>query len=278
MTDDAVSLWGGGIKVGRAPANGELLIGNGSGFNLANITAGAGATVTNTAGGIQISATGTGIGTVTATSPLASSGGSTPDISLSGVVGVANGGTGRSSLTANNVILGNGGSAVQFVAPGASGNVLTSNGTTWQSTAPAGGYTLIQTNSTASGATSDFTSIPSGFTMLMLVFDNVSAATTSTSLQIALSTNNGSSYGSATSITGSLANTISLYGYFNIIGYNINSFIKIGGGALFFTTNGVNQTSPALNLSSTPIGVVNAIRVLYSSGNFDSGSISLYGL
>ena len=56
---------------------------------------------------------------------------------ISGTVAVANGGTGASSLTANNVILGNGTSAVQVVAPGTTGNVLTSNGTTWQSTAPA---------------------------------------------------------------------------------------------------------------------------------------------
>lgn len=46
------------------------------------------------------------------------------------------GGTGRTSLTNNNVILGSGTSAVNFVAPGTSGNVLTSNGTTWQSTTP----------------------------------------------------------------------------------------------------------------------------------------------
>lgn len=51
------------------------------------------------------------------------------------VLGVTSGGTGQSSLTANNVILGNGTSAVQFVAPGTTGNVLTSNGTTWASTA-----------------------------------------------------------------------------------------------------------------------------------------------
>ncbi len=51
---------------------------------------------------------------------------------------VANGGTGATSLTANNVILGNGTNAVQFVAPGTSGNVLTSNGTTWASSAPTG--------------------------------------------------------------------------------------------------------------------------------------------
>lgn len=52
-------------------------------------------------------------------------------------VDAAHGGTGQTSLTANNVILGNGTSAVQFVAPSTSGNVLTSNGTTWTSTAPA---------------------------------------------------------------------------------------------------------------------------------------------
>ena len=50
---------------------------------------------------------------------------------------VSNGGTGATSLTANNVILGNGTSAVQVVAPSTSGNVLTSNGTTWVSQAPA---------------------------------------------------------------------------------------------------------------------------------------------
>jgi hypothetical protein len=59
---------------------------------------------------------------------------------------VANGGTGATTLTANNVILGNGGSAVQFVAPGTSGNVLTSNGTTWQSTTPAAGISLSADN------------------------------------------------------------------------------------------------------------------------------------
>jgi len=47
----------------------------------------------------------------------------------------SSGGTGQSSLTANNVLLGNGTSAVQFVAPGSSGNLLTSNGTAWTSAA-----------------------------------------------------------------------------------------------------------------------------------------------
>jgi hypothetical protein len=57
--------------------------------------------------------------------------------SLTSPVTVALGGTGATTLTANNVLLGNGTLALQAVAPGASGNVLTSNGTTWQSTTPA---------------------------------------------------------------------------------------------------------------------------------------------
>jgi len=56
---------------------------------------------------------------------------------VTGTLPVANGGTSLATLTANNVILGNGTSAPLFVAPSTSGNVLTSNGTTWQSTTPA---------------------------------------------------------------------------------------------------------------------------------------------
>ena len=56
---------------------------------------------------------------------------------VTGTLPVSNGGIGASTLTANAVLLGNGTSAVQTVAPGANGNVLVSNGTTWVSQAPA---------------------------------------------------------------------------------------------------------------------------------------------
>jgi hypothetical protein len=65
---------------------------------------------------------------------------------VTGTLPVANGGTGATTLTANNVLLGNGTSAPLFVAPGSSGNVLSSNGTTWTSTPPtAGGLSYIFT-------------------------------------------------------------------------------------------------------------------------------------
>jgi len=59
---------------------------------------------------------------------------------VSGTLPVANGGTGAATLTSNNVLLGNGTSALQAVAPGTTGNVLTSDGTTWTSAAAAGGF------------------------------------------------------------------------------------------------------------------------------------------
>jgi hypothetical protein len=70
---------------------------------------------------------------------------------LSATLTVSSGGTGAATLTANNVLLGNGTSALQVVAPGTSGNVLTSNGTTWTSAAASGGgatLTATTTNTT----------------------------------------------------------------------------------------------------------------------------------
>ena len=54
-------------------------------------------------------------------------------VSLTTPLGAASGGTGLSTITANSVMLGNGISTVQTVAPSTSGNVLTSDGTTWSS-------------------------------------------------------------------------------------------------------------------------------------------------
>ena len=71
-----------------------------------------------------------------------------------GTLPVASGGTGATTLTANNVILGAGTSAVTFVAPSTTGNLLTSNGTTWTSAAaPSSTPTTAQVLSATAGAT-----------------------------------------------------------------------------------------------------------------------------
>jgi hypothetical protein len=64
-----------------------------------------------------------------------------------GITAVNVGGTGATTLNAEAVVIGNSTNAVKFVAPGTTGNVLTSNGTVWLSQAvavAAGGLSGIQ--------------------------------------------------------------------------------------------------------------------------------------
>jgi hypothetical protein len=87
------------------------------------------------------------------------------------VLGVTGGGTGLSTLTANNVILGNGTSSPTFVAPGTTGNVLTSNGTTWVSSSNAPEFTSgtrMTFNQTAAptGWTKDTSTDNAGFRLV----------------------------------------------------------------------------------------------------------------
>jgi hypothetical protein len=135
----------------------QLDVANGSKVMVVTDGAGAGAAVLNAnpteVGGTVTSVGGTGtVNGITLTGTVTSSGNLTLAVltllrgtlgsvdltsQITGTLPVANGGTGATTITANNVVLGNGTSAVQTVAPGTTGNVLTSNGTTWQSTAPA---------------------------------------------------------------------------------------------------------------------------------------------
>ena len=119
----------------------EITITNGSKAMVVTDGAGAGAAVFNA------NPTESGAGTVTSvqvaggSTGLSYSGGpitGSGTITMAGTLGGANGGTGATTLTANNVLLGNGTSAPLAVAPSTSGNLLTSNGSTWQSTAPSG--------------------------------------------------------------------------------------------------------------------------------------------
>ena len=66
LTGTVTTAHGGTGLDGSAAANGKILIGNGTGFSLANLTAGSNVTITNSAGGITIAASGGGgSGTVT---------------------------------------------------------------------------------------------------------------------------------------------------------------------------------------------------------------------
>lgn len=139
---------GSGAEVTIATGEKTWLYTDGAGAGAAVALANPTETGTGTVTSVATTGTVNGItltgGTITTTGTL-TLGGTLSGVDLTsqvtGTLPVANGGTGATSLTANYVILGNGTSAVQEVAPGAAGNVLTSSGgTTWASTAlPASG-------------------------------------------------------------------------------------------------------------------------------------------
>lgn len=102
-----------------------------------------GAVVFSTA--VPVASGGTGASTAgnARTNLSAASSGANSDItSLTGLttaLTVAQGGTGAATHTSKGVLIGNATSAVTTVSPGTTGNVLTSDGTSWTSSAPSGG-------------------------------------------------------------------------------------------------------------------------------------------
>jgi hypothetical protein len=120
-------------------SGGSVDVANGSKVMLVTDGLGAGAAVIN-ANPTEVGGSVTSVAVSGGTTGLTTSGGpitGSGTITFAGTLAVANGGTGQTALTLNNVVLGNGTSAVQVIAPGTSGNLLTSDGTTWASSTPA---------------------------------------------------------------------------------------------------------------------------------------------
>jgi len=110
--------------------------GTGTYLPLTFFNGGAGRFVIGTSGEWGIGPTAT-VSYGTAGQPFISSGASAAPVY--GTLTPVGGGTGLATIPSGNVILGNGTSAVAVVAPGTAGNVLTSTGSAWISSAGGGG-------------------------------------------------------------------------------------------------------------------------------------------
>jgi hypothetical protein len=116
-----VSVLNGGTGQSSAATNGQLLIGNGAGFNLSTLTQGSGVTITSGTGSITIAATGLG-GTVTSVDGSSTVSGFTLSggpittsglLTLAGTLSISNGGTGASTQSGARTALGLGTMATQ---------------------------------------------------------------------------------------------------------------------------------------------------------------------
>ncbi len=206
-------------------------------------------------------------GTVTAvgaSAPLASSGGNTPNISLTGTVPVANGGTGQTGLAANGVVFGQGAAAVG-TAIGAAGDVLvgTAGAPAWTGSPSISGSLTLVNPSTASagnilkggnpfihnfGVANTFLGEGAGnFTM--------SGGSNTATGYLALATN---STGTSNTASGPDA-----------LGHNTSGSSNTGSGSgvLFSNTTGGNNTASGVSALNTNTG---------GNGNTATGVNALY--
>lgn len=227
---------------------------------------------------------------------------------LAGPVAVAYGGTGAATLTANNVILGNGTSAVAFVAPGTSGNVLTSNGTTWASATSTQGSIIWLATLTASSssALSDTTNITSTYDNYLIVLENLIPATDgahlgmrvaiSSSFQtadytyaIVYNTSSGATGNTNTSqdriIVGAsgVSNTASrggISGQLTLTKPSGTTSYKRVTGTISYADQDPAEDSvlSLMGFYGGAASAVNGIRFLMDTGNIASGVVRIYGI
>jgi hypothetical protein len=131
--------------LGIIPTNGQLLIGNGTGYSLRTLTASTGITVTNGSGTISIANTGvlSFSGGATGLTPATSTTGA---VTLAGTLAIASGGTnGFATPTAYGVAYGTG-AAYAFTSAGTTGQVLTAttgSAPTWATPTTSGTVTSV---------------------------------------------------------------------------------------------------------------------------------------
>jgi hypothetical protein len=290
----AIPATSGGTGLVSPGSTGNVLTSNGTAWISTGVAPGSGVTA--------LSFGSTGL------TPSTSVGG---NVTVSGTLSVGSGGTGLQSLTSNSVLLGNGSSTIQFVSPGTTGNVLTSNGTTWSSSAPAGGgsaMTLISTLTASSSASLDWTGL-SGYSKYLLIFQNILADTFSgTILFLQIGTGPGPTYITsnynlkAISIGDSTTYSSNVYGgtLFSafrlntsyqldtdqgISGYAIIEGMGSGNYATCHFMSFLNQVALSRVISVTGGGnqitdtnAKTAIKLSISASNILSGTASLYGI
>ncbi|MFZ9615469.1 MAG: hypothetical protein ACO3AG_02240, partial [Fluviibacter sp.] len=142
----ALPVTSGGTGLITIPTNGQLLIGNGAGYSLNQLTPGTGIGVTNAAGSITIANAGvlSWSGGTTGLTPAAASTGA---VTLDGTLVIAHGGTNTTATPIAGAVAYGNGSAYAFTAAGTSGYFLKSGGTatpTWSNNI--GGYIVDGTS------------------------------------------------------------------------------------------------------------------------------------
>jgi len=123
----AISVTSGGTGLTAIPTNGQLLIGNGTGYTLNTLGFGAGISITNGSGTISIANTGV-LSFSAGTTGLTPSVATTGAVTLAGTLIAVNGGTGFSSYAVGDLLYANTTTTLAKLPDVATGNALISGG------------------------------------------------------------------------------------------------------------------------------------------------------
>jgi len=142
----------GGTGLGTIPTNGQLLIGNGTGYTLNTLGFGAGISVTNGVGTVTVANTGvlSFAGGTTGLTPAAATTGA---VTLAGRLAIANGGTNATATPTAGAVAYGTGTAYAFTLAGTAGQILTSAG----AGSPTWATPVVNTVSAPVTKTADFT-------------------------------------------------------------------------------------------------------------------------
>jgi hypothetical protein len=193
-------------------------------------------------------------------------------------------------------MLGNGSSSVQFVAPGNSGNVLTSNGTVWLSSVATGSGITSGTVQTAPFVTpqyAEFTGIPSWVKRITVMFKGVSTSGSSY-VRVRIGPSGGvetSGYlGASFTCLGVNLNTISFTAGFDLYDGVSSAAVRNGSFVLTLLDSATNTWTATANLGQSnegrfiglggakPLaGTLSIVRITTINGTdtFDTGSINI---
>ena len=254
----------GGTGLTATPSNGQLAIGNGTGYSLATLTAGTNVSITNSPGGILISATPSAGGTVTSvdgsggTTGLTLSGGPitvSGTLTLGGTLVPANGGTGATTLTG--YVFGNG-TSTMTASTSIPNTAITGLGTMSTQNANSVAITGGAIDGASVGATT--ASTVRGTTITATTqFDGPGTGLTGTAASLSIGGN------AATATTASNVNDGTLT--MNVSGTGLS-------GSQTFTANQSSAATFTVTSNATNANTANAIVARDASGNFSAGTIT----
>ena len=152
----------------------------------------------------------------------------------------------------------------------AASGIKFSDATTMTTAAVAGSLTLLATLTTTSGTTQSATGLATTYTNLLIVYEGVSNSTSGDDLRVAVSVDNGSTYGSA--LGTQPLNTQTIYGASIIFRANASTINKP------FTYIGSLSYGQFGKIVATSAAPINALRFTFLSGyTFSAGAIYIYG-